>query len=199
MGWLWVASPDRFGQSLATALGTGGPGLEGVVSLRRALTIPATAAAVIAAVAAGASAGLASGGNGAVTIAGSRPAAAAGPAVGSVPAASRIDFSVQLGLRDAAGAAALAKAASTPGTRAYGHYLTPAQWEARFSPTRGQVSEVVAFLRGSGFTVGRVSADRMAVDASGTAAQVERAFGTSLSYRRVDGQKVRVNDRAVSV
>ncbi|HEY6396779.1 MAG TPA: hypothetical protein VIX82_04925, partial [Solirubrobacteraceae bacterium] len=40
-----------------------------------------------------------------------------------------------------------------------------------------------------------VSADRMAVDASGTVAQIEHAFSTSLSYHRVQGERLRLNDR----
>src|SRR5664279_5443669 len=39
----------------------------------------------------------------------------------------------------------------------------------------------------------------MAIAASGTASQVERAFSTSLSYHRVNGAKLRLNDRALSV
>jgi hypothetical protein len=58
---------------------------------------------------------------------------------------------------------------------------------------------VSGFLRSSGFRVGRVSADRMAIAASGTALQVERAFSTSRSYHRVNGAKLRLSDRALSV
>lgn len=134
-----------------------------------------------------------------VALSGSRPAAASTAKLGSVPSGSRIDFSVQLKPRNLAGAKALATAVSTPGNASYQQFLTPAQWEKRFSPTAGQVAEVTAFLKRSGFTVGSVSADRLAVDASGTAAQVEKAFATSLSYHRVQGQKLRLNDRALSV
>jgi subtilase family serine protease len=167
---------------------------------RRTLAIPATAAAVVAGLALNASAGAAAGGGGNVTLKGSRPAAArTTPHAGSVPSNSRIDFAVQLRPSDLSGAQAFAKAVSTPGSASYRKFLTPAQWEARFSPTAGQVDEVSRFLRGQGFKVGRVSPDRMAVDASGTAGQIERAFSTSLSYHRVQGARLRLNDRALSV
>jgi len=164
----------------------------------RRYSLAAGAAVIAAAIAATASPALAASGD--VSLAGSvAPAAASTTVVGSVPAARRVDFAVQLRPRDLVGAQALATAVSTPGNAAYGKFLTPARWEARFSPTAGQVAEVAAFLKRGGFAVGSVSADRMNIDASGTAAQVERAFSTSLSYHRVNGRQLRLNDRALSV
>src|SRR5450631_3999906 len=125
------------------------------------------------------------------------PEAAKSPTVGPVPASTPIGFEVQL--NPAAGARAFATAVSTPGNSSYRHYLTTAQWELRFSPTAGQVAEVTKFLRASGFAVHSVSADRMAIGASGTTAQVERAFGTSVSYHRVHGKALRLADRNLSV
>ncbi len=125
------------------------------------------------------------------------PEAAKSPTVAAVPASSRIAFEVQLS--PAASARAFAAAVSTPGSSAYGHYLSPAQWEQRFSPTARQVAEVTTFLRANGFAVHSVSADRMAVSASGTTAQVERAFGTAVSYHRVSGKLLRLADRNLSV
>jgi subtilase family serine protease len=165
---------------------------------RYAPAIPATTAAVIAGLAINASGATAAGRSGAVTLKGSQAAAAnSTPRVGSVASGSRIDFEVQL--KPSAGAQAFAKAVSTPGGESYRKFLTPAQWESRFSPTARQVAEVTTFLRSTGFKVDQVSADRMAVKASGTAAQVERAFSTSLSYHRVNRAKLRLNDRGMSV
>jgi subtilase family serine protease len=127
------------------------------------------------------------------------PAAADTQRVGAVAGSSSIDFEVELKLPDLPGAQALAQAVSTPGSSAYGQYLTPAQWEQRFSPSAVEVQRVTAFLTQSGFTVQGASADRMAISASGTAAQVEQAFGTSLSYHQVDGSKLRLADRDLSV
>ena len=165
---------------------------------RRLLSIPATAMAVVAGFGINASSGAAAGGSGDVALKGSRPVAAGTTAqVGAVSPSSRIDFEVQL--KPSAGAQAFAQAVSTPGSSSFRKFLTPAQWESRYSPSASQVAEVSAFLRSAGFSVGQVSADRMAVSASGTAAQVEHAFSTSLSYHRVDGAKLRLNDRALSV
>ncbi len=127
------------------------------------------------------------------------PVAASTPRVGSVAPSSVIDFQMQLAPRDLAGAKALATAVSTPGNSSYGYFLTPAQWEARFSPTAGEVSEVTQFLHHSGFAVHGVSADRMEVKASGAAAQVEHVFATSLAYHRVDGARLRLASRNLSM
>ncbi|HWD85124.1 MAG TPA: S53 family peptidase [Solirubrobacteraceae bacterium] len=127
------------------------------------------------------------------------PAATRTPKAGSVPASTKIGFQVDLKLRNAARAAALAKAVSTPKSSRYGHFLTAKQWEARFSPSAKSVAKVRSFLRREGFAIGRTSADRMEVSATGTASRIESAFRTSLSLHQVQGQVVRVADTNLSV
>ncbi len=119
--------------------------------------------------------------------------------VGGVAKSSRVDFSLVLKLRDAAGAQALVRAVSSPGSSSYRHYLTTAQWEARFSPSAGEVRSARNWLRSEGFKVGAVSKDRITVSASGTAGQVERAFGTGLRNYRVNGKTVRLATANMSV
>jgi subtilase family serine protease len=77
--------------------------------------------------------------------------------------------------------------------------VTRTQWEARFSPTAAQVNQARNWLRSQGFTVGQVSKDRLTIAARGTAAQVERAFGTGLGKYRVMGQTVRLASGDMSV
>src|SRR5437660_734351 len=98
-----------------------------------------------------------------------------------------------------ASAVALLKAVSTPDSPSYRHYLTTAPWEARFSPTRAEIARARKWLGGQGFRVGRVSKDRMTVSASGTAAQVERAFRTGLGFYRLSGHVVQLATRDFSV
>jgi subtilase family serine protease len=138
--------------------------------------------------------------SGMTRISGSASPAAANandPRVSSVASNSRIDFEVQL--RPSADAAAFATAVSTPGSALYAQFLTPAQWEQRFSPSAADVSAVIAFLRHSGFAVRGITPDRMAVDATGTASQVERAFATSVANYSVDGTTVRLMNHDLSV
>src|ERR1700727_27486 len=94
----------------------------------------------------------------------------------------------------AAGDAALALSSASVATAA-----APARWEARFSPSAADVAQVKQFLTQSGFTVNSVSRDRMAVEATGTAAQVESAFGTSLSMHQVDGNSLVLADQNLSI
>jgi subtilase family serine protease len=119
--------------------------------------------------------------------------------VGAVGKSAQVSFELVLRLRDAAGAQALLKAVSTPGSSSYRQYLTTAQWEARFSPTTSAVNTARSWLRGQGFRVGATSADRITIAASGTAALVEKAFGTGLAYYKVKGQTVRLTTGSASV
>ena len=167
---------------------------------RRLVACASSVATVIAALVASAPAGAASRPVSTVALRDSAsPAAAGSPRVGAVAASSPIDFEIELKLPDLQGAQAFAQAVSTPGSAAYGKYLTPAQWEQRFSPSAAELQRVTAFLTLSGFTVYGASADRMAISVSGSAAQVERAFATSLSYHQVDGGRLRLADRDLSV
>lgn len=127
------------------------------------------------------------------------PAASSTPRTGPAPSSAPMAFAVNLSLPDPSGAAAFAQAVSTPGSPSYHQYLSAAQWEARFSPAQSAVDQVVAFLKSSGLTVGPVPADRMEVPASGTAAQVEKAFATSLSVHTVQGQSVVLSDQPLAV
>jgi subtilase family serine protease len=110
-----------------------------------------------------------------------------------------VDFDLVLHLRDVAGAQALVRAVSSPGSASYRHYLTAAQWESRFSPSAGEVNAARSWLESQGFQVQAVSADRMTISASGTAAQVERAFTTNLGQYRLNGKVVRLASSPLSV
>ena len=127
------------------------------------------------------------------------PATGHSARVGSLAGATKIDLEVVLKLADQPGAATFAHSVSTPGNPAYGKYLTAKQWEARFSPSAASVAGVTAFLRRSGLKVGTVPADRLFVPATGTAAQIEQAFGTSLALYKVQGTTLRLATRSLSV
>ncbi|MGA8336115.1 MAG: S53 family peptidase [Solirubrobacteraceae bacterium] len=119
--------------------------------------------------------------------------------VGSVSDSSAVNFQVVLNLRDQSGAEALLQSISTPGSASYRHYLTAAQWEAQFSPTQDQVNQVTSWLQSQGFSVGTVAKDRTTIAASGTASQVESAFGTTLQNYKVDGHTLRMTTSNLSV
>src|ERR1051326_6347847 len=54
-------------------------------------------------------------------------------------ASGTVTFRVVLRWRDQADLLRTIAAVSTPGSASYGHHLTPAQFRARFSPSRGDV------------------------------------------------------------
>src|SRR5262245_12485089 len=69
------------------------------------------------------------------------------------PSASRtITFHVNLGWRNQAGLRSLLAAVSDPRGSSYGHYLTPAQFEARFSPSASETDAVTSWLRSQGLS-----------------------------------------------
>jgi subtilase family serine protease len=171
------------------------------VRRRRSLVL-AAAVSLVAGIAsplvAGSKAGAAP--SGTVVLKGSRSQAATRTrSVGAVSDTSAVDFQLALNPRDRAGAEAFARAVSDSTSASYRHPLSAAEWEARFSPTDAQVGKAGAWLRSQGFTVTSVSTDRLAIHASGTAAQVKRAFKTNLSLHSLHGQNVRLADSDLSI
>lgn len=127
------------------------------------------------------------------------PAKARSHPAGSISANSRVSFGLTLALSDPAGAKSFVQAVSSPGSASFHKYLTDAQWLARFGPTQAELSKTESWLRQQGFTIGQVPKDRLFVPASGTAQQVQKAFGTKLGYFHVNGHKVRLADRTLTV
>lgn len=128
------------------------------------------------------------------------PAVAHSQKQGDVPSAQQISVAVSLKLRNTAELDHFLAAVSTPGNQLYGHYLTPAQFAARYAPTQADVDHVVAFLRAQGLTT-TVSANRQVVDARGTTAQIAKAFGTheSAYYDASRAKQFFANDAAASL
>ncbi|TVT20541.1 S8/S53 family peptidase [Amycolatopsis rhizosphaerae] len=112
---------------------------------------------------------------------------------------SKLNFRVYLGMRDQAGAEAAAQSVSDPSSRNFRQYLSPGEVRDRYAATDGTVKSVRDWLSGSGFSVGAVPSNKAYVEATGTADQVERAFGVQLGQYRVDGQVLRAADRELSV
>ncbi|MFD4557662.1 protease pro-enzyme activation domain-containing protein [Streptomyces sp. NPDC058469] len=100
---------------------------------------------------------------------------------GAVSAAKRISVAISLTPRSDKTLDTFVANVSNPRSSSYGHYLTKAQFAARFGRTDAEVKQVKEYLRAQGLTVGKVHSGNLLVDASGTAAQLEKAFGTKLS------------------
>jgi pseudomonalisin len=75
--------------------------------------------------------------------------------------------------------------------------ISPAQFAAQYGPTPGETQSVVAYLQAQGFTNVRTSAQLVSAD--GTAAQVAKAFNTSLESFQLGGAAVYVNTQPALV
>ena len=131
-------------------------------------------------------------------LAGSKPTwASAGADRGSAPAAAPLAVRVYLAGQDPQGLAAYARSVADPKSAAYQHFLTPAQVQARFGASAGQVAAVKAWLSGAGLTVTGQTEDYIAVQGSTSA--VAAALNTSFhEYATSDGS-LRAPSRDVSV
>ncbi|MGZ4782230.1 MAG: S53 family peptidase [Oryzihumus sp.] len=119
--------------------------------------------------------------------------------VGQTPSTARQTFTAVLGLRDEAGAEALAGAVSDPSSAQYGQYLSAAEWRSRFAPTQASVDTVTGWLRSNGFAVTDVPANHRFVSFTGTTAQAEQAFATDLKEYDKQGSTVSANATSASV
>lgn len=108
------------------------------------------------------------------------------PSLGQTPPTQPVFLLAELRLRNQSGLAALVRRVSDPASRSYEHYLTPAQFRARYSPSARSVMVVQTFLRAAGFRVAGVPKNHNFVAVSGTVAEAEAAFATTLKSFNVD-------------
>ncbi len=67
-----------------------------------------------------------------------------------------------------------------PGSPSYHHWLTPAEYAARFGPTDQQLAALTTYLQSHGLAVTGVSPSRSRLTVTGTAGEAQTAFATSL-------------------
>lgn len=99
-----------------------------------------------------------------------------------------LGFEIALDLRDEAGAEAFATAVSTPGDPAYGRFLTPSAWIARFAPTKATFDTAVAAAKQAGLTFRSAPASREYFIGAGSVAALDRFFGTRVQGFSVGGR-----------
>ncbi|WP_042436969.1 S53 family peptidase [Streptacidiphilus albus] len=109
---------------------------------------------------------------------------------GAVPAATQSTATVYLAASNAAGLAAYATAASTPGNALYGHFLSAAQIKSEYLATPQQIAAVRLWLTKAGLHIVGTPTEH-AINVSGTAAQMKVAFGTTLHSYDIKGQTLR--------
>lgn len=113
--------------------------------------------------------------------------------VGPAPPDQTVTLSAFIGFRNLDELTSLIHRQSTPGSADYGHYLTAAQFRARFAPSAEVEARVEKGLRDLGFTVGDKPNSNLYVEFSGTVAQVKAAFHVSQDLYAFDGKVLRAN------
>jgi subtilase family serine protease len=119
--------------------------------------------------------------------------------VGATSSSEQVSFGVLLGLRNEAGAQAALQAISTPGSASYGKWLSNQTFDAQYAPAKASVTAVQGWLRSQGFTVTQTLPSGQFVEASGTAAEVEKTFGSQLKNYSYQGKTVRANSSELSL
>jgi subtilase family serine protease len=118
---------------------------------------------------------------------------------GASSSAQQMNFGILLGMRDQAGALATLKTISDPSSSSYGQWLTNAQFNARYAPAKSSVTAVQDWLRSEGFQITKTLPSGMYVEASGSVAEVESAFGTSVHNYSYLGKDVHANNSQLSL
>lgn len=131
-----------------------------------------------------------------VRVNGTRPRALKGlKAVGNADGSQVLQFSVALRLSHAEALSALIVQQQTPGSAKYHQYLTPQSFTDQYAPTANDVAAVRVFLQQHGLKVTEIAANRLFVNAEGTVAQVEQAFGVTIAHYQVGKRLVYAPDQ----
>jgi subtilase family serine protease len=83
---------------------------------------------------------------------------------------------------------ALIAAQQNPASSLYHQWLTPDEFAVRFGMADSDIAKVEAWLREQDFSIDGVSRSHDRITFSGTAGQVQAAFGTELHYYNVNGK-----------
>jgi fibronectin type 3 domain-containing protein len=111
--------------------------------------------------------------------------------LGHIDARRPLSLAIVLPLRNQDELAGTLDALYDPTSSNYHRFLTPSDFEARFSPTESQYSAVEKFVESNGMTVTGTHANRLVIDVSGPASIVEKAFHVTLrNYQSADGRVV---------
>ncbi|MCU1222676.1 MAG: Multicopper oxidase [Edaphobacter sp.] len=76
-----------------------------------------------------------------------------------------------------------------PSSPSYHQWLTPELFGARFGLSASDLAKVTGWLSSQGFTITRTARSSTSVTFTGTVAQVEQAFGTSIHALTIDGEQ----------
>ncbi len=117
--------------------------------------------------------------------------------LGTVSPASTISLDITLKVPDQSRLTAFLAGLSDRGSPIFHRFLRPGQFGAEFGPSLAQVAAVENALRSAGLSPGPVSANRLAIPVTASAAAIDRALGVGLvSYRMPGGRVAYANSAA---
>ncbi|HEY2701259.1 MAG TPA: S53 family peptidase [Pseudonocardiaceae bacterium] len=119
--------------------------------------------------------------------------------VATTSSTTQVSFRVYLNTPNESAAEAYAASVSNPNSEQYKQYLTPAQVKAQFAPSDTTVSSIRNWLTSAGFSIGDVPSNNLYVQATGNAAQINKAFSTQLGEYQVGSTTLRSTSGNVSV
>jgi hypothetical protein len=102
------------------------------------------------------------------------------PPLGPLAATNEIRMAIGLQLRDPAGLEKFLADVYDPSSQNYRKFLTADELAARFGPTEADYEAVKQFALASGFKIAATHGNRLLLDVSGQAGDVERAFNFHL-------------------
>lgn len=118
------------------------------------------------------------------------PSARSATDLGPAPSDTKLGMSIRFNMTAAQSAALdqLLADQQDPTSPQYHQWLTPAQFGAQFGLSGADLAKVTAWLTSQGFTVTGIANGATFVTFSGTVAQTEAAFGTSIRSLSLNGQ-----------
>ena len=101
-------------------------------------------------------------------------------ALSALPAGQTMSLSILLALSDEAGLDATLADIYNPDSPNYRHFLSGAEFTARFGPTQADHDALVAYLQSHNLTVTGTAANRMVINVSGKVSDVEKVFNVKM-------------------
>jgi hypothetical protein len=121
-------------------------------------------------------------------------------ATGAVAGGTQVSAQLALALPNQSAVTAFIDATANPNSRQYHHYLSKGQFASKFGPSAATVAAVESALRADGLKVGSVSANRLLINFSGSAAKVSATFHTGLEHVRLaNGEMGQATTSAVTL
>lgn len=119
--------------------------------------------------------------------------------LGMLPPSTPMYITVSFNIRNQGALEELIAEQSTPGSPYYHHYLTLNQFNERFGPTPVLYAETLSYFSAGGL-ISVQTGSKMTLAFQGTAAQVSRAFGTTINmYHLKNGSLAYANSAPLSL